>query len=492
MEILRSPERPEEIAADLLVLLAARPAPDLAVDAALGGRLGRLIGTGELKADPGAVLLLHLDGEIAAPRLAVVGIGPGADVDLETLRAAGADAARAGAGVGGTIAFTLDPALPVGCEAQAAALAEGVVLGGFDLARWKSEKKEPRLFTRLVLLGGNDAAVAAATRSTLIATWVNTARTLVAAPPNELTPEAMGAEAIRIAERFDDVTVTVIGPDELAAQGFAGIATVGRGSSNGPRLATLHYRPGAPTTSVRLGLVGKAVTFDSGGYFLKTTAQIGVEKADMAGGAAVLAALAAIAELRLPIEVIAVVPAAENALGAHAYRPSDILTLASGTTVEISNPDAEGRLLLADALTHVRRLGATHLVDVATLTGSIVTAFGDYFAGVFANDDAWRETVVTAGETSGDRAWPLPLDPRFRSMVESQLADLRNSPAGKTRAILLYSAYFIREFAGDGPWAHIDMAGTRVVEDARGYYRPGPTGYGVRLLVELATRLAAA
>lgn len=253
---------------------------------------------------------------------------------------------------------------------------------------------------------------------------------------------------------------------------------------------TLHYRPPTAKAGIRLGLVGKAVTFDSGGYFLKPSASIGAEKADMAGGAAVLAALGAIAELRLPLEVIAVIPAAENALGAGAYRPGDILTMASGKTVEISNPDAEGRLLLADALTHVQRLGATHLVDVATLTGAVIQALGDYYAGIFANDDSWRDTIIAAGETSGDRAWALPLDPQYRSMVESQLADLRNSPAGGTRAVLLYSAYFIREFAGDGPWAHIDIAGMRVLTEARGYYRPGPTGYGVRLLVELATRLS--
>ena len=492
MEILHSAGRPAEIDADLLVLLAAGPAPDLALDAALGGRLGRLVGTEELKTDRGQALLLHLGGEIAAPRLIVVGIGVRADVDAEALRAAGADAARAGAGVGGTIAFSLDPSLPLALDAQAAALAEGLVLAGFDLARWKSRKKEPPPFTRLVLLGGNDAAVAAAARSTTIAGWVNRARTLVAAPPNELTPEAVGDEAMDIAERFDEVTAVVLEPDELAAQGFGGIVAVGGASGNGPRLATLHYRPQAATTGIRLGLVGKAVTFDSGGYFLKPSSQIAAEKADMAGGAAVLAALGAIAELRLPIEVIAVVPAAENALGADAYRPGDILTMASGTTVEISNPDAEGRLLLADALTHVQRLGATHLVDVATLTGAVITALGDFYAGVFANDDEWRETILAAGETSGDRVWPLPLDPRYRSMVESQLADLRNSPAGKTRAVLLYSAYFIREFVGDGPWAHVDIAGTRLIEDARGYYRPGPTGYGVRLLVELATRLTVA
>ncbi len=492
MEILQSAVLPAQVDADLLVLLAAGPTPVLELDSALGGRLGRLIGSEELKTDRGQSLLLHLAGEITAPRLIVVGIGAGVDVDAEALRTAGAEAARAGAGVGGTIAFALDPSLPLGLADQAAALAEGIVLATFDSARWKSRKQESRPFTRLLLLGGNDAAVAAAGRSTTIAGWVNTARLLVAAPPNEFTPAAVADEARGIAERLADVSVAVLEPDELAAQGFGGIAAVGGAAANGPRLVTLHYRPQAAKTGIRLGLVGKAVTFDSGGYFLKPSASIGVEKADMAGGAAVLAALGAIAELRLPLEVIAVIPAAENALGAGAYRPGDILTMASGRTVEISNPDAEGRLLLADALTHVQRLGATHLVDVATLTGAVIQALGDYYAGVFANDDSWRDAIIAAGETSGDRAWPLPLDPRYRSMVESQLADLRNSPAGSTRAVLLYSAYFIREFAGDGPWAHIDIAGMRLLTEARGYYRPGPTGYGVRLLVELATRLSGA
>jgi leucyl aminopeptidase len=237
-------------------------------------------------------------------------------------------------------------------------------------------------------------------------------------------------------------------------------------------------------------LVGKAVTFDSGGYFLKPRSDIVRQKADMAGGAAVLAALGAIAELGLPLAVSGVVPACENMLSGQAMRPTDVITTAAGLTVEVTNPDAEGRLILADAMWYARQAGSTHLVDLATLTGAMREGMGDVYGGVFGNDATWRDTVVQAGNASGDLAWPWPLHPRYRSLIDSPVADLRNS-AGKSFGFPIVAATFLAQFAGDGPWAHVDMLGPALLDDDRGdAFGPGASGYGVRMLVELATRLS--
>jgi leucyl aminopeptidase len=242
----------------------------------------------------------------------------------------------------------------------------------------------------------------------------------------------------------------------------------------------------------RLALVGKAVTFDTGGYFLKPQSDIVRQKADMAGGAAVVAALGAIAELGLPLRVTGVVPACENMLSGTAIRPTDVIETAAGLTVEVNNPDAEGRLILADALWYARRDGATHLVDLATLTGAMRAGMGDLYAGVFASDESWRDEVVRAGNASGDLAWPWPLHRRYRPLLDSAVADLRNT-AGKGFGYPIVAATFLAQFAGDGPWAHVDMLGPALLDDDRGdAFGRGASGYGVRMLVELATRMATA
>ena len=285
------------------------------------------------------------------------------------------------------------------------------------------------------------------------------------------------------------VTTEIIDPSEA---GLGALAAVGGSSPARPLLVVLRHEPAGAPDAPRLALVGKAVTFDTGGYFLKPQSDIVRQKADMAGGAAVVAALGAIAELGLPLSVTGVVPACENMLSASAIRPTDVITTAAGLTVEVTNPDAEGRLILADALWWARRDGATHLIDLATLTGAMRAGMGDVYAGVFATDDAWREAVVDAGNASGDLAWPWPLHPRYRSLIESTVADLRNT-AGKSFGFPIIAATFLRQFAGDGPWAHVDMLGTALLEDDRGdAFGRGATGYGVRMLIELVTRMARA
>ncbi|MGH3016343.1 MAG: M17 family metallopeptidase, partial [Gaiellaceae bacterium] len=242
---------------------------------------------------------------------------------------------------------------------------------------------------------------------------------------------------------------------------------------------------------LRVGLVGKAITFDSGGLSLKPALRMDEMKSDMGGGAAVLTAVGAIAELGLPVRVLAVVPACENMPGGHATRPGDIVTALNGKTIEIANTDAEGRLILADALWFARESGATHVLDLATLTGGIVVAMGDQYAGLFGNDEAWLEEIEAAAAASGDHAWRLPLHERYGRYNESAFADLKNSSDYRQASPILAAA-FLQEFAGEGPWAHLDVAGTAYLERGRGdyYTRLGATGYGVRLLAELARRLS--
>ena len=249
--------------------------------------------------------------------------------------------------------------------------------------------------------------------------------------------------------------------------------------------------PAGAGATPRLAMIGKAVTFDTGGYFLKPQTDIVRQKADMAGGAAVIAALGAIAELGLPLSVTGIVPACENMLSGSAIRPTDVITTAAGLTVEVINPDAEGRLILADALWYARRDGATHLVDLATLTGAMRAGMGDLYAGVFGTDDAWRDAVVQAGNASGDLAWPWPLHSRYRPLIDSTVADLRNT-AGKSFGFPIVAATFLAQFAGDGPWAHVDMLGPALLDEDRGdAFGRGATGYGVRMLTELVTRVSA-
>jgi leucyl aminopeptidase len=442
--------------------------------AAAGARAVELGAPDRAPADADPVAITYTaDG---AP-LAVVALEPGAD----GLRTAAARAVRACRG-GGTVAWALDASLPVSAEEQVRALAEGAVIGGYDGRRWRSGAPLPAV-ERFVICGVDEDVAPVADRAARIARWVNTARELVDAPPNVMSPAGLAERAAAV----PGVSTEVIDPDKA---GLGALAAVGGSSPIAPRLVVLRHQPTEATAAPRLALVGKAVTFDTGGYFLKPQSDIVRQKADMAGGAAVVAALGAIAELGLPLSVTGVVPACENMLSGSAIRPTDVITTAAGLTVEVTNPDAEGRLILADALWWARRDGATHVVDLATLTGAMRAGMGDMYAGVFANDESWRGAVVDAGNAGGDLAWPWPLHPRYRSLIDSSVADLRNT-AGKSFGFAIIAATFLQQFAGDGPWAHVDMLGTAMLEDDRGdAFGRGATGYGVRMLVELAARMS--
>jgi leucyl aminopeptidase len=391
--------------------------------------------------------------------------------------------------VGGTIAWLVDDALPVTAEEQARAAADGVVLGQYDPAQWKSkENHRAKPFERLVISGGPSAP---AERAARVAEWTNRARDLSNAPPNELTPETLAARAADFAEPLGNLTVEALGPAEIDKLGMGAFAGVAQGAHNEPRLIVMRYEPAGAGSDVTLGLVGKAITFDTGGISLKPAGGMENMKGDMSGGAAVVAGMCAIADLQVPLNTVAVIASSENMPGGGAYRPGDILTAANGKTIEITNTDAEGRLVLADALWYAREQGATHVMDLATLTGAMALALGDFYAGFFANDDPWADRIIAAGEASGDHIWRFPLHPRYRRYVNSTYADMKNSSDLREAGPVL-AAEFLKEFAGDGPWAHLDIAGPAFLDRSRGDYlwQPGGSGYGVRLIAELASRLA--
>ncbi len=497
MRVELSSEDAESVEADVLAVPLSDPSPPLPagasrLDERLNGRLSRVAEEEKVAKKAGQTAVLHLGGEIAAGRVAAAGLGPGAALDSDAVRTGASGVARATATIGGTIAWLLDDGLTLPTVEQARAAVDGLMLGGYDPGRWKADGDRPKHFERLVLVGGDDGALAAAERASLVATAANRARDLANAPPNELTPAALADRAAELADANEHLTAEALGPDEIRELRMGSFLAVAQGSHNEPRLIVLRYDPPEPQGDVVLGLVGKGITFDTGGISLKPATYMEDMKGDMAGAAAVVEGIGAIAELGLPIRAIAVVAATENMPGGGAFRPGDILTARNGKTIEVINTDAEGRLVLADALTYAREQGATHIVDFATLTGVMEAALGDLYAGVFGNDAGWRDRVVEAGEASGDHAWPLPLHERFRRYIDSNFADMKNSSILR-QGVPVLAAEFLQEFAGEGPWAHIDMAGTGYFRWPRPDYlwQKGGTGYGVRLITELAGRLAA-
>jgi leucyl aminopeptidase len=310
-------------------------------------------------------------------------------------------------------------------------------------------------------------------------------------PPNELTPHTLGEKAQELAHEHEHLTCEILGTRELDELGMGALTAVGRGSRNEPRLIVLRYDPPGARDDIVLGLVGKSITFDAGGISIKPSGGMQDMKGDMSGGAGTLHGIGALAALGTPVRTIAALAAAENLPGGDAFRPGDILRAANGKTIEVINTDAEGRLVLADALWYVRREGATHILDLATLTGAMELALGDLYAGAFANDDAWRDLILEAGRRSGDLVWPMPLHPRYRRYIDSAFADMKNGSTLRQGSPAL-AAEFLHEFAGDGPWCHIDMAGPAFLERSRGDYLlvPGGTGYGVRLIAELGRLVA--
>ncbi len=435
--------------------------------------------------------LLRPDGE---RRVLVVGLGKRDELDPERLRVAAAlSVAEAGRFDATTLAWALPEAAEPGQAELAAALTEGTILASFRFDRFKArdpEKPSPTQLERLVIAvaGDRDEAARAVEVARISAEATNRARELQALPSNVVTPAYLADRAREIADAHEAVSVEILGRDEIEARRMGGLVAVARGSAEEPRLIAMRYEPSGANGET-VGLVGKAVTFDTGGISIKPAAKMEEMKMDMSGGAAVLEGMAAIAELGLPIRVAACIPATENMPSGTATKPGDIITQLNGKTVEVNNTDAEGRLILADALTYcVRELGAARVLDMATLTGAVLIALGSTYAGLISNDDGWADRVRAAAERTGELAWRLPLHPEYKELTRGKDADLTNASA-KRKASTIYAASFLEEFVDGKPWAHLDIAGT-AWDVGRAYVGNGPTGFGVRLVVALASDLS--
>jgi leucyl aminopeptidase len=464
----------------------------LELDRAMGGVLSEMIANAEFRGRIHEVLPIPAQGKVAPRRVILYGLGAIHDLDGQRLRSAHHELVRASRTWGYRRMGVLRTE-PLGMDTLKAVV-EGCVLGTFERrSRQTGQAPERREIDELMLAGfgsGREREVVSAQEN---GEATNRAREWQNAPANELTPDAMAQEATRIAKRHN-LEVEVLGPGELKSGGYNLLLGVGSGSSKVPRLIRVRHHGNHQSANAQgpvLALIGKGITFDTGGISLKEPEHMSRMKNDMSGAAAVLSAIDVIASRKVPLDVMAIIAAAENMPGPAAQRPGDVVVSADGKTVEVLNTDAEGRLVLADALTHAIRSGATHMIDLATLTGAATIAIGHAASAATCNDDEFWTVVERASREAGDRVWRLPMFADYRVLLASQIADLRNSEYGEAGTIM--GGMFISEFAGGKPWAHIDIAAsawntnTELTTVLR-----GPSGAGTRLCIELAELMAGA
>jgi leucyl aminopeptidase len=470
-----------------IVVFEDQPAPRELTP--LASWLDELRASGEFTGKSAELAVLHRPQGFAAKRLAVVGGGKRAVFDESALRRAVGAAVRALKQKGvKKLAWCLD-------FGDAGAAVEGAILANFEPDRYKpsSDAKPLESFT-VVVAAESAAAAAALERGRILAEAQNFTREIVNEPANRLTPLILADRARVLASEWG-LEFEMLDQDRMRQLGMGSLLGVAQGSAEPPALIILRYKPANPRKSSggaagdgvagdHLGLIGKGVTFDTGGVSIKPADGMEKMKYDMAGGAAVLGAMRAIAQLKPSIPVTALVPAVENMVGGRAQRPGDIVTSLAGKTIEVLNTDAEGRLILIDAITYAQRLGCTHLVDAATLTGAIVVALGYVNIGAFTNNDALLSRVSSAAKSEGEKMWPMPLDDEYKELLKSPFADLAN--IGGRWGGAISAAWFLREFAGDVPWVHLDIAGTAWLEESKSHLAKGPTGVCVRTFARLA------
>jgi leucyl aminopeptidase len=461
------------------------PSAVTGLDAATGGELARAIESKEFQGKAFDLFVTPItDRGWRARRVALIGGGSG-ERGSELLRklAAAAGLAARNRHVG-RAAFAVRGIGPTPELAQA--VSEGLTLSEFHCGTYKTGEPAPAAPPTwiVVLPDANDTvSTDAVARGRILGECSNLARELANEPGNTLTPREFAKRAAVLAADAG-VKTEILDETQIEKLGMGLLLGVARGSAEPPRVIVFRWEPaGAPTSPV-LGLVGKGITFDTGGISIKPADRMELMKDDMSGGAAVACAMRAIALLNAPMRVIGVVPTTENMPGGRAIKPGDILKSAAGKTVEVINTDAEGRLILGDGLWYARQLGATHLVDVATLTGAVVVALGKVTTGLFGNNDAWIDTVRRVANRAGDRAWPMPLFDEYRDQIKSDIADIMNT--GGRAAGSITAAMFLKEFADSLPWAHLDIAGTAWAEEAKPYLPKGPSGVAVRTLAALA------
>jgi leucyl aminopeptidase len=446
--------------------------------------VSELLASGEASGAFKSLALAHADGK----RWLSVGLGARDDFTAESARVA-ASVARERARELSTRALCWQAPADTSPEV-AGALVEGTILADYRFERYKSTpsgdgsgEDKPKHLERLIISSPQELAAIVAS-SAIVAEAANAARELQNRPANDLTPSALGEYAQALVGQVQGLSVEVEGRAGILARKMGAFAAVARGSDQEPALITLRYDAPAPDDAPVLGFVGKAVTFDSGGISLKPGAKMAEMKFDMSGGAAVIEAIGAIARLRLPVRLRGVVGATENLPSGHSVKPGDIVTAANGKTIEVNNTDAEGRLVLADCLWHAADEGAQRIVDLATLTGAVIVALGSTYAGLLGNDDELAERISAAGARTGELVWRLPLHREYDELVKGTYADLDNAPEAR-KAGTIVGAAFLSNFVGEVPWAHLDIAGS-AWDLGRPYVGKGASGFGVRLLVDLA------
>jgi leucyl aminopeptidase len=457
------------------------------LDVATGGLLGKLAKSGELTGKTIEFTLVHTPGGLKAARLLLVGAGKREQFNGATLRKiAGAALRYLKAKSAKQIAFLVRE--NDANEESAQVVAEGILTADFESDKYKTDKKNDKSIDGVALVGYSDAERAAGekglARGGVIADAQNFTRDLVNEPSNKLTPKILAEKAQAMA-REAGLSVEILDEKKIAELKMGALLSVAQGSIEPPRMIVVTYtppnpKPGAPVVA----LVGKAVTFDTGGISIKPADGMEKMKYDMAGGATMLGVMRALAALKPSVKVICVVPSTENMPGGQAQKPGDIQTAMSGKTIEVLNTDAEGRLILADAITYAKQLGATHLVDAATLTGAIVVALANINVGVFGSDQSWTDKLLASAKATGEKMWQMPIDDEYREFIKGTVADIQNIGSGKGGGAIT-GAMFIKEFAGDTPWIHLDIAGTAWNDDAKPWLAKGPTGVALRTLVHL-------
>lgn len=470
-----------EQAADSLLVFHTEgqelPAHLKALDEKLGGEVAALIADEETTGKKGTVVQVRSNGRLAAKHLFLCGLGAADKLDAETVRQAAGTAARSLKGKQVAVALFADE--------YAVATVEGLLMGRYEHPTYKAEQEAGKQFTDLHVLAKED--VSAAVESAAInAEAVNFARELTEVPANLLDPLIFADRAAEVA-KATGLEIEILDENRLKELGMNLLLAVGMGSDIPPRLVVLRYN-GAPDSQEVLGVVGKGITFDSGGYIIKPEAGMGDMKTDMGGAACVLAAMQAIAKKGAKVNAVGILVLAENMISGRAFKPGDVTTAFNGKTVELIDTDCEGRLVLADGVAYAKHLGATRIVDTATLTGAVTVVLGYEAASLYGNDDAWVEQVKQAGAAVGEKLWTLPNYPEYQKLIESDVADYINYSGRNAAAIA--GGVFIAAFAEDVPFCHIDMANTSRAKSTSGYFVKGGTGYSTRTLIALAEGLA--
>ena len=466
-----------------------------AVDGGLDGAVSQLIEDGEITGKLGEATLVHTLGKMTPARVLVAGLGKREEFTLDTVRRVTAESCRRLRRVGVETVATIAHGAGIGGLETAAvgqAVAEGAILGLYRFNKYKSPNQDRRDVKELTVVEfdasktkGLEEGIG---QGTIMADAVNFCRDMVNEPANFMTPTQMAEMALQVANE-GGLGLEVFDRPAMAERSMGALLGVAQGSDEPPKFIVMRYRGDPDDDANNLGLLGKGITFDSGGISIKPATNMGAMKGDMAGGASVISAMKAISQLKPKINVTAIVPATENMPGGRAQRPGDVVRTTSGKTIEIDNTDAEGRLVLADAAAYATSIGLRRLVDVATLTGAISIALGRVCTGAFGNDQGFTDQVVSAGSEVGERMWQLPTYDDYKEQFRSDVADIKNT--GGRSAGSITGAMIIGEFVGDASWVHLDIAATSTADKTKGYNPKGASGVPVRTLVTLARKLAA-